>query len=118
MPTDSPFRSLATPDDLDAALERAQETPIVLYKHSRICPTSARMEQEVATLDQPNDPPVYHIVVQDARPVSDAVADRFGVRHESPQVLVVYEDAVLHDASHGRISAEDLRTHSTLAAHD
>jgi thioredoxin 1 len=118
MSTDSPFHALTTLDELDAVLERAQDTPIVLYKHSRICPLSARMQEEVARLDQPSDPPVYRVIIQDARPVSDAIANRLGVRHESPQVLVVYDDAVLHDASHGRISAEDLRTHSTLAAHD
>ena len=105
-------------DDLEDALERAQDAPVVFYKHSSICPLSARMQEEVAALDQPDDPPVYRIVVQEARAVSDAIADRFGVRHESPQVLVVYDDAVLHHASHGRISAEDLRTHSTLATHD
>lgn len=119
MPADRLFHPLTTMDDLDEALDRAQHEPVVVYKHSRICPLSARMQKtEVATLDRPDDPPVYRVVVQDARAVSDAVAERFGVRHESPQVLLVYEDAVLHDASHGRIAADDIRTHSAPAAHD
>lgn len=105
-------------DDLEDALQHAKRGPVVLYKHSAICPISARMQDELATLDQPDDPPVYRVVVQDARPASDAIADRLGVRHESPQAIVVYDDAVLYDASHGRISADAIRTHSTRPTHD
>ena len=105
-------------DDLQAALDRAQDEPVVFYKHSAICPISARMEKEVATLTDDEDPPVYRIVVQEARDVSDAIEDRLGVRHESPQALLVYQDTVPHDASHGRISADDLRTAAMQTAHD
>jgi thioredoxin 1 len=115
---DSPFRPLTSMSDLEDAFQHAQRGPIVLYKHSAICPISARMQDELATLDQPEDPPVYRVVVQDARPASDAIADRLGIRHESPQAIVVYDDTVLYDASHGRISAEAIRTHSTRSAHD
>lgn len=118
MADSTPFHSLSSMDDLEDALQRAKRGPIVLYKHSAICPISARMQDELATLDQPEDPPVYRVVVQDARPASDAIADRFDIRHESPQALVVYDDAVLYDASHGRISADAIRTHSTRPTHD
>lgn len=113
-----PFHPLATMDDLQTALDRAQDEPVVLYKHSAICPISARMEREVATLTEADDPPVYRVVVQDARDVSDAIEDQLGVRHESPQALLVYQNTVHHDASHGRISADDLRTAALQTAHD
>lgn len=112
------FRPLTSMDDLQAALDHAHEEPIVFYKHSAICPISARMEEEVATLTESDDPPVYRVVVQDARDVSDAIEERLGVRHESPQALLVYQDTVPYDASHGRISADDLRTAATQTAHD
>lgn len=114
----SPFRPLTSMDDLEAALDHAQDEPVVLYKHSAICPISARMEREIAMLTDASDPPVYRVVVQDARPVSDAIADRFDVRHESPQALVVYDNAVLYDASHSRISADAIRTARSEIAHE
>jgi bacillithiol system protein YtxJ len=113
-----PFRPLTSTDELQAALKHAQDEPIVLYKHSAICPISARMQKEVAALTEPDDPPVYRVVVQEARDVSDAIEERLGVRHESPQALLVYQDTVPHDASHSRISADDLRTAATQTAHD
>lgn len=113
-----PFAELTSLDALEAALERARSEPIVIYKHSAICPISSRMQRQVAALDRAGDPPVYRVVVQDARDVSDAIAERLGVRHESPQALVVYDDAAIYDASHGRISADDLRTASSHPTHD
>lgn len=112
------FSPLTSIDDFQTALQRAQDQPIVLYKHSAICPISARMQKEVATLTEPGDPPLYRVVVQDARDVSDAIEEQLGVRHESPQALLVYQSTVLLDASHGRISADDLRTAATQTAHD
>ena len=42
------------------------------------------------------------IVVQHARPVSNAVVERFGVRHESPQALLLRDGRVVWHASHWR----------------
>ncbi len=105
-------------DDLEKALARAENEPVVFYKHSTTCSLSARTQRAVAELNRPDDPPVYRVVVQEARAVSDAIAERFAVRHESPQVLVVYGDAVLHDASHTRIAIDEIRTASTEVAYD
>lgn len=112
-----PFSPLASLDDLEAALARAEDEPIVFYKHSATCSLSARMQREVAQLDRADDPPVFRVVVQEARTVSDAIAERFAVRHESPQVLVVRGDTVLHDASHTRIATDEIRTAATEASH-
>lgn len=104
-------------DDLDDALARAEAEPIVLYKHSATCSLSARMQQEMTTLDGADDPPVYRIVVQEARAVSDAIAEQFGIRHESPQAIVVYDGVARYDASHTGIAPNDIRTASTQVAH-
>lgn len=109
----APFHPLTTTNDLEAALARAEDEPIVFYKHSATCSLSTRTQREVATLDRASDPPVYRVVVQKARAVSNAIAERFAVRHESPQVLVIHDDTVLHDASHTRIALDDIRTAST-----
>lgn len=102
-----------TPLDDDAALETAlaasHERAVVVFKHSVSCPVSAFARREVMQLTRDGDPPVYEIVVQRARALSNAVAARTGIRHESPQAIVFRDGEAIYDASHGRVTADALR---------
>jgi thioredoxin 1 len=107
-----PFQPLTDPDDLDAAFARSEESPVVLYKHSTSCPISYRARQRMEALADADDaPPVYEVVVQQARPVSNAIAERLGLRHETPQVVILWQGEAVFDASHGRVTAEAVREH-------
>lgn len=99
---------LKTIDDLDRLLASAPGRPVVLYKHSMTCGTSGMaLEQIRGLLAGPAlGVPVGLVLVQPARAVSTEIASRFGVRHESPQVLVVRDGRVLWKASHFRVTAE------------
>ena len=55
--------------------------------------------------DEPLPAPVHEVVVQRQRPVSNAMAERLGVRHESPQVFVVARGAVAWHSSHNGVRA-------------
>ncbi len=105
----TPFRPLATRDDLDEALARSDDGPVLIYKHSSTCPISARAQQSLEALTEAADPPVYRLVVQEARDLSAAVADELGVRHESPQALLLMDRQPVFDASHGQVRAEAVR---------
>jgi len=85
--------------------------PVVLYKHSATCGRSALAREEIRALvaDSPRPLRVGMIVVQSARAVSNDVARRFAVRHESPQVLVVCEGRAVWTASHFRVTADAVR---------
>jgi bacillithiol system protein YtxJ len=100
-------RLLDTLDDLDAAVAGSSARPLVVLKHSLTCGTSARALAQVESAD--SDPSlgadVVVVHVQDARAVSNAIAERFGVRHESPQVLVIYDGRAVWHASHWRVTA-------------
>lgn len=52
---------------------------------------------------------VHVVDVWAARFVSDAIAARFSVRHESPQVLLIMNNRVLWSASHFRVTAQAIR---------
>lgn len=107
-----PFHTLTDPDDLDAAFDRSEQEPIVLYKHSATCGISNRAQRRLGTLVEAADaPPVYEVVVQDARPVSNAIAERLGVRHETPQIIVLWQREAVFDTSHSRITADVVRAH-------
>jgi len=52
--------------------------------------------------------PVYLVDVIAQRPLSREIAARLGIRHESPQVIVLRNGAVAWHGSHSDVSAEAL----------
>ncbi len=60
-------------------------------------------------LNAPGDPRVYELVVQRSRPLSNRVAEFFGIRHQSPQAILIHHGAAVFDTSHGGISADAIR---------
>ena len=109
MATDAPFRPLSSTDTWTTALDASVDHPVIVFKHSSACPTSARANRELSSLVDDLDVPIYRVVVQEHRDVSDAIADATGVRHETPQVLVLSGKSVVFDASHHRVKADRVR---------
>ena len=87
-------QELATRADADAMLEASNEAPVYLLKHSIACPISARGQMEFVGLEGDADPPLYAVVVQYARDVSEYLAEQLGVRHETPQAVLIANGAV------------------------
>ena len=96
-------------DELDELLGKSDTRPLLLFKHSRSCGISAEaLDELLAHLDeQPHDAARYAVVtVQTHREVSNAVTAKLGVRHETPQALVIRDGAVVWTASHFRVTAD------------
>ena len=103
------FHPLQTQTDFQHALEQSAQQPVVLFKHSATCPISAWARRNVQEISGPEDPPVYEVVVQRARPLSNLIAAHFGIRHESPQVIVLYAGRPIFDASHYQVRPDTIR---------
>lgn len=81
----------------------------ILFKHSPICSVSHSVEREVQRFLQAHpQAPVHQVDVIAQRALSRGIADRVGVRHESPQVLVLRNGKVTWHASHFDITAAAL----------
>lgn len=93
-------------DELDALLAESSHRPLLLFKHSVSCGTSFEALDEL--IDHLNDerlPARYAMItVQTHRDLSTAVARRLGVRHETPQALLIREGRVVWSASHFRVT--------------
>ncbi|HZM58982.1 MAG TPA: bacillithiol system redox-active protein YtxJ, partial [Vicinamibacterales bacterium] len=76
-------------------------------KHSLTCGTSAEALDEL--LDHINgdglDARYAILTVQSQRELSNAVSARLGVRHETPQALLIRHGRVIWSASHFRVTA-------------
>lgn len=96
---------LETAADLDAAIVSSQEHPIVIFKHSATCGTSAMAHEEMqAFVAGAPWADVFVVSVQAGRALSNEISRRFDVRHESPQALVIKNGAVAWKASHFRVT--------------
>ena len=99
---------LNTSADLDDAFDRSRNGPVLIFKHSQTCPVSAAAFGEFREVLDRSDCDHGLIVVQSARLLSAEVESRTGVRHQSPQALVLREGRVVWHASHSGITVAAL----------
>lgn len=106
----APVPAPAAPDSpalREARALAAATEPTVLFKHSATCSISIGVKREYdAFVRQYPHVPTRLVVVQQERPLSNAIAELLRVQHESPQAIVVKEGQVVWHASHHRITAE------------
>jgi len=97
-------------DALHAAIAESRDRPVLLFKHSRSCGISCEALDELhAHLEQGTPSASYKLItVQSHRHVSDEAATRLGVRHETPQAILLRDGKPVWKASHFRITADAL----------
>ena len=98
------FIELDTIEKLENIFEKSNETPVVLFKHSVTCPISTNVFYEIGEVKTD----VNLVVVQKSREISNEIAEKTGVRHESPQAIVLKHGKAVYHASHYDITAEDV----------
>lgn len=115
-----PLLSLSSTDaDTADAGELLRRHPVhVIYKHSPTCSLSEMAHDEVREYaDRSNALPLTLIDVFEARAMSDALEAETGIRHESPQVLLVRNGRVQWHASHRRVTARALDAAANTVVH-
>jgi len=98
------FITLDSEESLESLFQRSHAEPVILFKHSNSCGISSGVFNEVSQINGD----VNLIIVQNARNISNAVAERTGIRHESPQAIVLKQGKPVYHASHYDITAEAL----------
>ncbi len=98
------FIKVDSSDVLDHLFTDSFQHPVVLFKHSTTCGISAGVFREVASVAGD----VHVITIQTHRDLSDSLAMRTGLRHESPQAIVLVRGQAVYHASHYDIEAEGI----------
>ncbi len=110
-PSDMNWKILDSASGLDELVARSHETSCLIFKHSTRCSISAmaklRLEANWNFREEEVTP--YYLDLIAFRALSDAVASRFHVHHESPQILLVRRGECLLDASHLDIRVDEIR---------
>lgn len=110
------WTTLTDIDQLVDIKQKSHEHPIIIFKHSTRCSISSmalsRLERG---WDDSALPKVeaYFLDLIAYRQISDAVADEFGIYHQSPQIMIIANGEVIYDDSHMGISFSSLK--KTLA---
>lgn len=86
------------------------EKPVVLFKHSTRCSISRfvlkQFEAEYDILTEKME--LYFLDLLEHRSISNEIAERFGVMHQSPQLIVIKDGKAIYNASHESIQAGSL----------
>jgi bacillithiol system protein YtxJ len=82
----------------------------VIYKHSFSCGTCmfAKIQVEDVMSEYSGEAQFYFVEVRQNRSISNYIAQKTGVRHESPQILVIKNGDVLMHASHTAVQKSEI----------
>lgn len=102
------WNQLTSLEQLDEIEKESSEIPIIIFKHSTRCGISrmalSGFEKEYAIEAEKARP--YFLDLLQHRDISNEIASRFGVMHQSPQLILIKEGKSVYDTSHGDIDAE------------
>lgn len=96
------FTPITEPAELDRLEEASARGPVLLFKHDPWCSISLSAYRQMEAVGGD----VSLLDVADAHELSMEAARRTGVRHESPQVILLRNGEVAWSASHFAISTE------------
>ena len=88
------------------------EKPIFIFKHSTRCSISkmALKQFEGNYTIAPEEADAYFLDLLSYRKISDDIAKRFNVVHQSPQIVLLKDGKCVFTASHADIDADDLKS--------
>ncbi|MGB3467987.1 MAG: bacillithiol system redox-active protein YtxJ [Cyclobacteriaceae bacterium] len=106
------WKALENIDQLEEIKELSSDQKVVIFKHSTRCPVSSmalsRLERSWDNKEQQNTA-IYFLDLIRYRAISNAIADKFGVEHQSPQVIMLENGEAVYSESHMGISYEGLK---------
>lgn len=99
---------LTEADQIEDIINSSAEKPVLIFKHSTRCGISSvilnRFDKKMTKLDK-----AYYILdILNYRSLSNLIQDKFGIRHQSPQLLVIKNGKVVAHDSHSGVLNVDI----------
>ncbi len=105
-PSKVQWTPLTNVDQLDTIVEESKTQPVAIFKHSTRCGISRMVIKQFEAsynLDE-HQMKVYYLDLLNYRPISEEIAARFQVWHESPQLIMLKNGVTVAHASHSQIN--------------
>lgn len=97
-------------EDLNAALNQSHQNSIAIFKHSTRCGTSLhakeKLESEASLIKENID--FYYLDLLRFRSLSNEIAEKFNIIHQSPQLIIIKDEKVVFHISHLAINSENI----------
>lgn len=105
-----PWIPLTSLNQLDEILKDSDEKPIAIFKHSTRCGISrmALRQFEKQLNIEMSSVSLYFLDLLVYREISNEIASRFKVHHQSPQLIILKNGTAIHQSSHHEIDAKIL----------
>lgn len=100
---------------IETILQESQSQAVVIYKHSTRCGISSMVKSRLERETPPPNIKFYYLDVIRSRDISNMVAERFNVYHESPQVLLIRNGECIYEESHNAITMDELSDQANAA---
>ena len=105
-----PWEELTSIETLDEIEQISRDKPVAILKHSTSCGISRmvlrQFEQEYDLKE--GQAKLYFLDLLRHRDISNRIASKFNVPHESPQLIIIKNGKVVYDASHSEVKAGSL----------
>ncbi|MGB5357432.1 MAG: bacillithiol system redox-active protein YtxJ [Eudoraea sp.] len=97
---------LSSQDQLKEIVENSYDRMQIIFKHSTSCGISSMVLRSFkASFNlEPDKAQLYYLDLRRYRDISNEIANKFQVAHESPQVLVIRNGDVVEHDSHSDIN--------------
>ena len=109
-----PWTQLTQSSQLKEVDEQSFDRPQIIFKHSSSCGISS-MVLNMFSNSYPlgNDQAdLYFLDIHQNRSLSNEIASKYNVRHESPQLLIIRKGSAQFNTSHGAIADIDLSVYA------
>ena len=104
------WKNLTDLAQLNEIVQESNEKPVLIFKHSTRCIVSrTSLKQFENKFDLEDKVDAYFLDLLEHRDISNEIASRFGVHHQSPQLLLIKEGKSVYDVSHSDIDAMELK---------
>ena len=105
------WRMLTDLGQFNELIDVSYQKSVLIFKHSTRCSISRfalkNFENEYAFTSEELQP--YFLDLLEYRNISNEIANRFNVLHQSPQILLIKEGKCVYHESHDGIEVESLR---------
>lgn len=99
---------LVKPEQLDEAIAASHNLPVIIFKHSTRCSVSRMALRQFETHYSVRNARTYFLDLLNFRDISNEIASRLQVVHQSPQIIVLKDGKCIFTESHGEIDAGDV----------
>jgi bacillithiol system protein YtxJ len=95
---------------LDEVIQVSSTKPVLIFKHSTTCSISRMAFKNFENeFNLASEIEIYYLDLLNFRAISNEIASRFGVVHQSPQILLIKNGVSVYNKSHENIDATNLK---------